>query len=158
MIERSRVWIPAGAGGRIFVSKVNFLCSYFGILSKTTVAHKRSQSDKHLMYVALHEVTWCVVVWCTQNVRRDGCSYMWHQPCQHCDSKYTTSNRTTWRCSTKSTMVLLMLLIVLHINPASFFCQLWPEDQRRTKTAPETHPFTQHHVVVLRTDDWYLWA
>ena len=43
----------------------------------------------HLMYVALHEVTWCMVVWCTQNLRRDGCSFMWHQPCQ-C-SKYTTS-------------------------------------------------------------------
>ena len=42
----------------------------------------------HLTYVALHEVTWCMVVWCTQNVRRDGCSFMWHQPCQRC--KYTT--------------------------------------------------------------------
>ena len=41
------------------------------------------------MYVALHEVTWCMVVWCTQNLRRDGCSFMWHQPCQRC--KYTTS-------------------------------------------------------------------
>ena len=38
------------------------------------------------MYVALHEVTWCMVVWCTQNLRRDGCSFMWHQPCV---SKYT---------------------------------------------------------------------
>ncbi len=41
------------------------------------------------MYVALHEVTWSMVVWCTQNLRRDGCSFMWHQPCQRC--KYTTS-------------------------------------------------------------------
>ena len=24
----------------------------------------------HLTYVALHEVTWCVVVWCTQNAPR----------------------------------------------------------------------------------------
>ena len=30
-----------------------------------------------------------MVVWCTQNLRRDGCSFMWHQPCQRC--KYTTS-------------------------------------------------------------------
>ena len=43
----------------------------------------------HLMYVALHEVTWYLVVWCTQNMRRDGSSFMWHQPCQRC--KYTTS-------------------------------------------------------------------
>ena len=41
------------------------------------------------MYLALHEVTWCMVVWCTQNLHRDGSSFMWHQPCQRC--KYTTS-------------------------------------------------------------------
>ena len=37
----------------------------------------------------LHEITWCMVVWCTQNLRRDGSSFMWHQPCQR--YKYTTS-------------------------------------------------------------------
>ena len=37
----------------------------------------------------LREVTRCVVVWCTQNLRHDGSSFMWHQPCQRC--KYTTS-------------------------------------------------------------------
>ena len=31
----------------------------------------------------------CMVVWCTQNLRRDGSSFTWHQPCQRC--KYTTS-------------------------------------------------------------------
>jgi len=41
------------------------------------------------MYVALHEVTWYMVVWCTQNLHRDGSSFMWHQPCLRC--KYTTS-------------------------------------------------------------------
>ena len=41
------------------------------------------------MYVTLHEVTWSMVVWCTQDLRRDGCCFMWHQPRQHC--KYTTS-------------------------------------------------------------------
>ena len=30
----------------------------------------------------------CMVVWCTQDLRQDGCSFMWHQPCQRC--KYTT--------------------------------------------------------------------
>ena len=39
--------------------------------------------------MALHEVTWCMVVWCTQNLRRDGYSFMWHQSCWRC--KYTTS-------------------------------------------------------------------
>ena len=42
------------------------------------------------MYVALHEVTWCMVVWCTQNLRRDGSSFMRHQPCQRC--KYTATS------------------------------------------------------------------
>ena len=42
----------------------------------------------HLTYVALHDVTWCTVR-CTQNLRREGSSFMWHQPCQRC--KYTTS-------------------------------------------------------------------
>ena len=44
----------------------------------------------HLTYVALHEVTWCMIVWCTSNVRR------WQQfhvapasTCQRC--KHTTS-------------------------------------------------------------------
>ena len=69
----------------------------------TAVARKRSRSfcqkcrwqvtAKHAYtlrrYVALHEVTWCMVVWCTQNLRQDGSSFMWHQPCQRC--KYTTS-------------------------------------------------------------------
>ena len=39
--------------------------------------------------MALYKVTWCMVVWCTQNLRRDSCSFMWHKPCQRC--KYTTS-------------------------------------------------------------------
>ena len=69
----------------------------------TAVARKRSRSfcqkcrwqvtAKYActlpIIMALHEVTWCMVVWCTQNLRRDGCSFMWHQPCQRC--KYTTS-------------------------------------------------------------------
>ena len=42
----------------------------------------------HLSYVALHEVTWCMVVWCTQYARK-GSSFMWHQLCQRC--KYTIS-------------------------------------------------------------------
>ena len=48
-----------------------------------------------LKYLALREVTWCMVVWCTpwlygvHRKRRDGSSFMWHLPCQRC--KYTTS-------------------------------------------------------------------
>ena len=47
------------------------------------------QRDRVRQHVALHEVTWRMVVWCTKNLRRDGSSFMWHQPRQRC--KYTTS-------------------------------------------------------------------
>ena len=30
------------------------------------------------MYTIQHGVTWGMVVWCTQNLRRDGCSFMGH--------------------------------------------------------------------------------
>ena len=90
------------SGGRIFFSRVDFLCwllfRYPFHPRVTAEARKRSWSfcqkcrwqvtAKHahtVTYVALHEVTWCMVVWCTQNLRRDGCSFMWHQ------LKYTTS-------------------------------------------------------------------
>ena len=93
-------------GGRIFFSRVDFLCRllfrYPFHLRVTAVARKRSlsffqkvqvagysQTRMHLTYVALHEVTWRMVVWCTQNFCQDGSSFKWHQPCQRC--KYTTS-------------------------------------------------------------------
>ena len=69
---------PCRSGGRIFFSRVNFLCSYFGIRS-TAVARKRSRSfcQKCRWHVtAKHTYTlhmWlCMkwhVVWCTQNLR-----------------------------------------------------------------------------------------
>ena len=74
MIERSRVRIPAGAAGESSSPWSAFCAdSYFGI-RVTAVARKRSrsvcQTRIHLTYVALHEVTWCMVVWCTQNAPR----------------------------------------------------------------------------------------
>ena len=74
---------PCRGGGRIFFSRVNFLCwvlfQYPFHPCVTVVAHKRSQSfcqkcrwqvtAKHpcTICLCLHEVTWCMVVWCTQN-------------------------------------------------------------------------------------------
>ena len=107
---------PCWSGGRIFYSRVNFLCwllfRYPFHPRVTAVARKRPWSfcqkrrwqvtAKHAytLHMALHEVTWCMVVWCTQNAQRLNLScsrFLWHQPCQHC--KYTTSvdiqNRTT---------------------------------------------------------------
>ena len=97
---------PCRSGGIKKFSRVNFLCwllfRYPFHPRVTAVARKRPRSfcqkcrwqvtakhALHLTYVALHEVAWCMVVWCTQNLRRYGSSFMWHQPCQHC--KYTTS-------------------------------------------------------------------
>ena len=117
--RRTRDWKVAGSnpcwsGGRIFFSRVDFLCwlvfRYSFHPRVTAVARERSRSfcqkcrwqitAKHaytITYVALHEVTWSMVVWCTQDLGRDGCSFMWHQPCQRC--KYTTlvdiQNKTT---------------------------------------------------------------
>ena len=42
-----------------------------------------------MTYVALHEVTRCMVVWCAQNALLHRSSSMGHQPCQRCT--YTTS-------------------------------------------------------------------
>ena len=110
--RRTRDWKvassnPRRSGGRIFFSRVNFLCwllfRYPFHPRVTGVARKRSRSfcqkcrwqvtAKHAytlrMWLCMKWVTWSMVVWCTQNLRRHGCSFMWHQPCQRC--KYTTS-------------------------------------------------------------------
>ena len=52
---------PRRNGGRIFFFRVNFLSSF-------------EWNDT---------VNWCMVVWCTQNLRRDGSSSTWHQPCNN---------------------------------------------------------------------------
>ena len=73
---------PCRSSRRIFFSMVNFLCwLLFRFLFRpraTTVACKRSRHSARSAggglqlntYVALHEVTWCMVVWCTQNAPR----------------------------------------------------------------------------------------
>ena len=48
----------------------------------------RLHLNTHALYVC-HGVEWsdtvngCMVAWCTQNVRRDGSSFTWHQPCNN---------------------------------------------------------------------------
>ena len=42
----------------------------------------------HLTYVALHGVTWCVVVWCEQKLREAAAVSRSTTPCQRC--RYTT--------------------------------------------------------------------
>ena len=77
---------PCWSGRRIFFSTVNFLCWllfwYPFHPCVTAVARKRPRpfcqkcrwqvtaQRIHLTYVALHEVTWCMVVWCAQNAPR----------------------------------------------------------------------------------------
>ena len=78
---------PCWSCGRVFFSRVNFLCwllfRYPFHPRITAVARKRPRSfcpkaqaagysltRIHLTYMALHEVTRCMVVWCTQNAPR----------------------------------------------------------------------------------------
>ena len=90
--RRTRDWKveglnPCRSGGRISFSRVNFLCwllFWYPFHPRvTTVARKKmpvilpnvqvtgySSTRMHLTYVGLHEVTWCRVVWCTQNAPR----------------------------------------------------------------------------------------
>ena len=96
---------PCRSGGRIFFSRVNFLCwllfRYLFHPCVTTVARKRPWSFRQKcrwQVTAKHAYTlqmWLCMKWHgawlygVHRTRRDGSSFMWHQPCQHC--KYTTS-------------------------------------------------------------------
>ena len=107
--RQTRDWKVAGSnpcrsGGRIFFSRVNFLWwllfRYPLHLRVTAVAHKRSRSfcEKCRWQVtAKHTGTlhmWLCMKWHgawlygVHRTRRDGSSFLWHQPCQRC--KYTT--------------------------------------------------------------------
>ena len=82
------------SGGHVAVSStavssaVRSAGGVYAAVSSTAVS-SAIRSAGGSLHVALREVTWCIVVWCGQELRRDGCSFMWHQPCQRC--KYTTS-------------------------------------------------------------------
>ena len=96
---------PCRSGGRIFFSKVDFLCwllfRYPFHPRVTAVAHKRPRSlcqKCRWQVTAKHTYTlrmWLCMKWHgawlygVHRMRRDGSSFMWHQPYQRC--KYTTS-------------------------------------------------------------------
>ena len=98
---------PCRSGGRIFFSRVDFLCwllFWYPFHPRVTaVARKRSWSFRQKcrwQVTAKHTYTlrmwlctkwhgaWLYGVHRTVRMRWDGCSFMRHQPCQHC--KYTT--------------------------------------------------------------------
>ena len=83
----------------------------------TAVTHKRFRSFSlkgacgsyrtYTPYICGFEwsdmVDWCIVVWCTENLRRDGSCFTWHQLCNnqmHC--QYTTSLDTPIKIKIKS--------------------------------------------------------
>ena len=102
-------------GGRIFFSRVNFLCwllfRYPFHPRVTAVARKRPRSfcqKCRWQVTAEHAYTlrmWLCMKWHgawlygVHRTRRDGSSFMWHQPCQRC--KYTTLVDIQ-KCATKS--------------------------------------------------------
>ena len=95
---------PCRSGGRIFFSRVNFLCwllfRYPFNPRVTAVARKRPRSFHQKcrwQVTAKHAYTlrtWLCMKWHgawlygVHRTRLDGCSFMWLQPCQRC--KYTT--------------------------------------------------------------------
>ena len=102
VIERLRVWIPAGAAGESSSPGSTFCAdSYFSIRStppcycsstqKTPVILPRPQvTAKHAYTLRM----WLCMKWHgawlygVHRTRQDGGSFLWHQPCQCC--KYTT--------------------------------------------------------------------
>ena len=53
------------------------------------------------------------------NFRRDGCSFMWHQPCQRC--KYTTSVDIKKQKKTKKRAAKLVTHVEPHASAVSLF-------------------------------------
>jgi len=101
--DRSRVRVPAETAGEVSSPGSTFCAdSDCGIRSTpvfpqwhvTDPCHSAKSADSRLQlntrvpYVCGFALS-NMVVWCTQNARGDGSSFMWHQPCQRC--KYTTS-------------------------------------------------------------------
>ena len=96
---------PCRSGRRIFFSRVNFLCwllFWYPLHPRVTaVARKRPRSfcqKCRWQVTAKHTCTLCMWLcmkwhgaWLygVHRMRRDGSSFMWHQPFQRC--KYTTS-------------------------------------------------------------------
>ena len=96
---------PCWSGGKIFFSRVNFLCwllfRYPFHRRVTAVARKRPRSfcQKCRWQVTAKQGytlrMWLCMKWHgawlygVHRTRRDGSSFMWQQPCQRC--KYTTS-------------------------------------------------------------------
>ena len=96
---------PGRSCGRIFFSSVFCADSYFCIRSTPALPQQhvkdpvhsaksaggRLQRNTYAPYVS-SIVNWCMAVCCTQNLRRDGSSFTWHQPRQkQLNSIVTTS-------------------------------------------------------------------
>ena len=67
------------------------------VTAKHTCMHLANVASN--ISVTVNCINWCARVWfawCTQNLRRDGSSFAWHQPCNHF-SRY--SKRAVWSYS-----------------------------------------------------------
>ena len=67
---------PGRSGGRILFSSVNFVCCLLFRYPFHPMSGGRLQLNTHTPYLIGFEwsdtVNWCMVEWCTQNLRRDG--------------------------------------------------------------------------------------
>ena len=72
----------------ISVPRITAVARKRSILPKAVqVAGGRLQLNTHASYACGFKeggtVNWCMVVWCTEKLRQDGSSFMWHQPCNN---------------------------------------------------------------------------
>ena len=102
-----------------------------------------------------------MVVWCTQNLRRNGCSFMWHQPCQR--FKYTTSvdiQKTRYKklvthVEPQASAVSLLKraensAIQVIINQSSIALRHLPQSKFKASlsgTIPKTQSIALHHLL-----------
>ena len=154
MVERSWVWIPAGAVGEFSSPGSTFLFQYLFHLCVTTVARKRPQSfcqkcrwqvtakHAHTLHMWLC-MKWRAWLYGVHKTRQDGSSFMWHKSSQ-C-SKYTTGRY--WKMSYKKA-----------VHSCRITCKL-SESAREQRIA--LYKSDQHLIVMVQElceSRWPSWA
>ena len=69
--------------------------------------------------LAYSDVAWWMVVWCTQNVCRDGSSFTWHQPYNNQVGHFDGYSKTRYK---KLRLLLIFCLIILRMR-CIFLCR-----------------------------------
>ena len=112
----------------------------------------RSQLNTHEPYVCGCEwsdtLNWCLIVWCTQNVRRDGSKITWHQQWNNLTTLAVSTqqpglpvpNKPDGICGRKVTLKRKPWLFIWKMALSTQF-SLTAWEQRRRWRVPELPPF-----------------